>query len=103
MPRRRLFGGRPRCRAKPGKEDALRAATLPLMAQVRGDPEESRLLPAGGSRATPGHFIFYEIFATKADFEAHNAMPYVKDVVREAVRARRGGVEVMRMEVLGTS
>ena len=28
-------------RAKPGKEDALRAATLPLIALVRGDPQEN--------------------------------------------------------------
>ncbi len=30
-------------------------------------------------RAAPGHFIFYEVFASVEDFEAHNAMPYVKE------------------------
>ncbi len=29
-------------------------------------------------REARGHFIFHEIFAGQADFEAHNAMPYVK-------------------------
>jgi quinol monooxygenase YgiN len=64
-------------RAKPGKEDALRAATLPLIAQVRGDPK-NLVYFLQEDRAKPGHFIFYEIFASQADFEAHNAMPYVQ-------------------------
>ncbi|WP_425374004.1 putative quinol monooxygenase [Phyllobacterium bourgognense] len=30
------------------------------------------------SREAPGHFIFYEIFASQADFEAHNQTPHVR-------------------------
>jgi quinol monooxygenase YgiN len=86
-------------RAKPGKEDALRAATLPLIALVRGDPK-NLVYFLQEDREAPGHFIFYEIFATKADFEAHNAMPYVKDWFAKLPELAEGGVTVMRMEIL---
>lgn len=87
-------------RAKPGKEDALRSATLPLIALVRSDPKNIVYF-LQEDREKPGHFIFYEIFATKADFEAHNAMPYVQDWFAKLPGLAEGGVEVMRMEVLG--
>jgi len=89
-------------RAKPGKEDALRAATLPLIALVRGDPK-NLVYFLQEDRAKPGHFIFYEIFASQADFEAHNAMPYVQDWFAKLPELADGGVEVMRMEILGVS
>lgn len=88
-------------RAKPGQEDALRAATLPLIALVRSDPK-NLVYFLQEDREAPGHFIFYEIFATKADFEAHNAMPYVKDWFAKLPALADGGVTVMRMEVLAT-
>jgi quinol monooxygenase YgiN len=88
-------------RAKPGQEDALRAATLPLIALVRSDPK-NLVYFLQEDREAPGHFIFYEIFATKADFEAHNAMPYVKDWFAKLPALADGGVKVMRMEVLAT-
>lgn len=86
-------------RAKPGKETALRQATLPLIKQVRSDPKNIVYF-LQENRASPGHFIFYEIFATKADFEAHNAMPYVKTWFAKLPELADGGVEVMHMEVL---
>src|SRR6186713_3686650 len=89
-------------RAKPGKEDALRAATLPLIAHVRGDPK-NLVYFLQEDRARPGHFIFYEIFASQADFEAHNAMPYVQDWFAKLPELADGGVEVMRMTILGVS
>ncbi|WP_271511077.1 putative quinol monooxygenase [Bradyrhizobium sp. CCBAU 11357] len=61
-------------RAKPGKEDMLRAATLPLIDLVRSDPK-NLVYFLQEDRAKPGHFIFYEVFASQADFDAHNAMP----------------------------
>ena len=64
-------------RAKPGKESELRAATLPLVALVRGDPN-NLVYFLQEDRSTPGHFIFYEVSANKEDFEAHNATPYVR-------------------------
>ena len=86
-------------RAKPGKADALRAATLPLIALVRGDPK-NLVYFLQEDREAPGHFIFYEIFASRADFEAHNAMPYVKDWFAKLPELADGGVTVMRMEIL---
>ncbi|MET0531455.1 MAG: antibiotic biosynthesis monooxygenase family protein, partial [Microvirga sp.] len=56
-------------RAKSGKEAELRDVTLPLVQLVRGDPK-NLVYFLQENRETPGHFIFYEIFPTKADFEA---------------------------------
>jgi len=86
-------------RAKPGKEDALRAATLPLIALVRHDPK-NLVYFLQEDRAKPGHFIFYEIFASQADFEAHNAMPYVQEWFAKLPELADGGVEVLRMVIL---
>lgn len=85
-------------RAKPGKEDALRAATLPLIALVRSDPK-NLVYFLQEDRAKPGHFIFYEIFASQADFDAHNAMPYVQDWFAKLPELADGGVEVMKMAI----
>lgn len=87
-------------RAKPGKEQALREATLPLVALVRGDPK-NLVYFFQEDRNAPGHFIFYEIFASKADFDAHNAMPYVQSWFTKLPDLAVGGVKVMHMQVLG--
>lgn len=86
-------------RAKPGKEAALREATLPLVALVRSDPK-NLVYFLQEDRAAPGRFIFYEIFANQADFDAHNAMPYVKDWFAKLPELADGGVKVMKMEIL---
>ena len=85
--------------AKPGKEAELRAATRPLIAQVRGDPK-NLVYFLQEDRADPGHFIFYEIFANQADFEAHNSMSYVKDWFAKLPELAQGDVKVKRMKVL---
>src|SRR6187549_3758647 len=89
-------------RAKPGKEDALRAATLPLIDLVRADPK-NLVYFLQEDRAKLGHFIFYEIFASQADFDAHNAMPYVQEWFAKLPELAEGGVEVIRMAILGVS
>lgn len=86
-------------RAKPGKEDELRAITLPLVDLVRGDPA-NLVYFLQENRESPGHFVFYEIFANEVDFEAHNAMPYVQEWFSRLPDLAEGGVKVMRMEVL---
>ncbi|NNU66955.1 antibiotic biosynthesis monooxygenase [Rhizobium sp. WYCCWR 11152] len=86
-------------RAKPGKEAELRAVTLPLIDLVRSDPA-NLVYFLQENRETPGHFIFYEIFANEADFEAHNAMPYVKEWFAKLPELAEGGVKVMRMQIL---
>lgn len=89
-------------RAKPGKENELRAATLPLVAAVRGEPN-NLLYFLHEDRETPGHFIFYEIFASQADFEAHNATPHVQAWFAKLPDLADGGVKVVRMEILGNN
>lgn len=88
-------------RARPGKEAELRAATLPLIALVRSDPN-NLVYFLQENREAPGHFIFYEVFANREHFEAHNNMPYVKAWFAKLPSLAQGGVEVMRMEVLAT-
>jgi quinol monooxygenase YgiN len=86
-------------RAKVGKEDAQREITLPLVDQVRAEPN-NLLYFLHEDRQAPGHFIFYEVFATQADFEAHNATPHVQAWFARLPELADGGVQVTRMEVL---
>jgi len=87
-------------RARPGKEKQLRDATLTLVAQVRAEPN-NLLYFLHEDREAPGHFVFYEIFASKADFEAHNATPHVQAWFAKLPELADGGVKVVRMEILG--
>lgn len=87
-------------RAKPGKEAELRAATLPLIQLVRGDPK-NLVYFLQEDRFSSGHFIFYEVFASEADFEAHNAQPYVKAWFAKLPDLALGGVQAMKMKILG--
>lgn len=89
-------------RAKPGKEDELRKATQPLVVQVRNEPN-NRLYFLHEDREAPGHFVFYEIFATRADFEAHNATPHVTAWFARLPELAEGNVKVMRLELLGNN
>lgn len=90
-----------RVQAKPGKEQALREATLPLIAKVRAEPH-NLVYFLQEDREKPGHFIFYEIFASQADFEAHNASPHVQAWFAKLPELADGGVQVTRMEILGS-
>ena len=86
-------------RAKPGMENDLRAATLPLIELVRSDPK-NLVYFLQEDRFSSGHFIFYEVFASEADFEAHNAQPYVKAWFARLPDLALGGVQAMKMKVL---
>ena len=87
-------------RARPGKESELREATLPLVAKVRAEPN-NLLYFLQEDREAPGHFVFYEIFVSKADFEAHNATPHVQAWFAKLPALADGGVKVVRMEISG--
>ena len=87
-------------RAKPGKERELREATLVLVAQVRAEPN-NLLYFLHEDREAPGHFIFYEIFASQSDFEAHNTTRHVQAWFARLPELADGGVKVVRMEILG--
>lgn len=86
--------------AKPGMERALREVTLPLVAAVRSEPN-NLLYFLHEDRESPGHFIFYEVFATQAAFEAHNATPHVQAWFARLPELAKGPVKVTRMELLG--
>lgn len=89
-------------RAKAGKEDALRAITLPLVEKVRAEPN-NLLYFLQESREAPGHFIFYEIFASQADFEAHNQTTHVQSWFARLPELADGDVLVTRMAILGNT
>lgn len=86
-------------RARPGEKAELRAAGLPLIQLVRSDPK-NLVYFLQEDRSAPGHFIFYEAFASHADFEAQYVTPYVKAWLDRRPELAQGGAEVMRMEVL---
>jgi quinol monooxygenase YgiN len=69
------------------------------VALVRSDPK-NLVYFLQEDREAPGHFVFYEVFATQADFAAHNAKPYVKEWLAKLPALADGGVTVMRMSVL---
>lgn len=85
-------------RAKPGKADDLRAATLPLVAKVRSE-RNNLVYFLHEDREAPGHFVFYEIFASQADFEAHNATPHVQAWFARLPELADGGVTVTRLAI----
>lgn len=87
-------------RARPGMEDELRAATLPLVDEVRREPD-NLLYFLHEDREAPGHFIFYEIFTSEAGFETHNTTPHVRAWFARLPELGAGDVKVTRMEVLG--
>ena len=87
-------------RAKPGKENEFRAATLTLVAKVRAEPN-NLLYFLHEDREAPGHFVFYEIFVSQADFDAHNATPHVQAWFARLPELADGGVKVIRMQILG--
>ena len=89
-------------RAKPGKEAELREITLPLVEQVRNEPN-NLVYFLHEDRAAPGHFIFYEIFATEADFNAHNATPHVQAWFARLPELAEGGVAVTHMQLRGNA
>lgn len=89
-------------RAKPGKERELREVTLPLVEKVRAEPRNITYF-LHEDRAAPGHFIFYEIFATKADFDAHNATPHVQAWFARLPELAEGNVKVTHMQLRGNA
>lgn len=87
-------------RAKPGKEKELRQITLPLVEKVRNEPN-NLLYFLHEDLESPGHFIFYEIFASQADFDAHNATAHVQEWFARLPELANSSVKVIRMEILG--
>ncbi len=66
-------------KAKPGKEDALRAKLLGLIEPTRAEEGciQYNLHEAAGE---DGQFVFYEIWRSKEDLDKHLATPYLQDL-----------------------
>jgi quinol monooxygenase YgiN len=66
-------------KAKPGKEDALRARLLGLIEPTRAEEGciQYNLHEAAGE---PGRLLFYEIWRSKPDLDQHLATPYLQDL-----------------------
>ncbi|MCZ4431291.1 putative quinol monooxygenase [Agrobacterium sp. SOY23] len=86
--------------AKAGKEQELRLATLPLVSQVRNE-HDNILYFLHEDHEQPGHFVFYEIFASREAFEAHNRTEHVQSWFKLLPDLAEGGVEVMQLTILG--
>lgn len=61
--------------AKPGKEDALRQALIGMLAPSRAEPG-CLLYELHEDIAQPGHFIFFERWASLEAIELHTKMPH---------------------------
>lgn len=88
-----------RIQAKPGKEAALREASRRLIPQVRAEPN-NLVYFLHEDPAAPGQFTFYEIFASKADFDAHVAAPHVQEWFAGLPGLANGTVQVTPLIIL---
>ena len=68
--------------ARPGHEDsvgsALQALVEPTLAEAG-----CRQYDLHADLHTPGLFLFYEIWSTRADWEAHNGSEHIASMLRE--------------------
>jgi quinol monooxygenase YgiN len=89
-------------RAKPGREDELRRATQPLVERAWSEPN-TLVFFLHEDRETPGHFIFYEVYASQADFETHRASPHVQSWFARLPELTEAGIRASHLEILGPS
>lgn len=87
-------------RAKPGREDELRALTTPLVAPARLDPN-TLVFFLHEDLDVPGHFVFYEVYSTRAAHDAHVAQPHVQSWFARLPELTDGGIKVAHMAFLG--
>ena len=79
-----------RTRAHPGRGDELIAAYAPVFEQVSGE-EQTELFTLSRSVDDPDTFFCFEIFASRADFDAHRSKAKAGDELTalNAVTAER--------------
>ena len=70
------------CRAKPGQEDALRAAVRAVVAPSRADAGVVSYVVHEDTKA-PGHFFFVEQYASRDALKQHMQQPHFKTLVAE--------------------
>jgi quinol monooxygenase YgiN len=85
--------------AKTGKADELRKITLPLVDLIRNDPK-NLVYFFQEDRDSPGHFTFYELWASQSDFEAHNNTPYVKEWFAKLPALTDGELKATKMSIV---
>lgn len=88
-------------KARPGQEAALREASRLLIPQVRAEPNNLAYF-LHESREEPGRFTFYEIFASRADFDAHVAAPHVQEWFAKLPALAEGTVQVTPLQIIST-
>jgi len=82
--------------AKPGKEDELRALTVPLVAPARAEPDTLAFFLHEDVEA-PGHFILYEVYTSRAAYAAHVAQARVQAWFAKLPALAVGRVRVVHM------
>ena len=87
-------------RAKSGREEDLRALTIPLVAMARSEPTTC-LFYLHEDREAAGRFLFYEVYASEADFEAHRAKPHVQAWFGRLPDLTEAGVSVTHLRLVG--
>ncbi len=97
---RRLFGRRRRPREAGQGGGAARGDIAAGRRWCASEPN-NRLYFLHEDVTAPGHFVFYEIFATQGGLRGPQHHALRQGLVRQAPGARRWRREVMRMEVLG--
>lgn len=85
--------------ARAGKEVALREASRRLIPLVRAEAG-NLVYFLHEDPAAPGRFTFYEIFASKADFDAHVATPHVQQWFARLPELATGTVQVTPLTIL---
>ena len=68
--------------AKPGEEDTVATILAQLGAKARAEPGV-RLFLVHRNIASPGQFLFYELFEDEAAFASHQQTAHFKELVVE--------------------
>lgn len=85
--------------AKPGKADALREATVPLISLTRREPGVITYF-LHEDLEKPGHFVFYEVFRDSKAFQDHVAASYVQHWLALLPDLTVDGLTVTKLKVL---
>ena len=83
--------------AKPGKENDLRAATVPLIAATRGEAGVVTYVLHEQLDA-PGRFVFYEVFRDETAFQEHVKAAYVQQWLQRLPELTVNGITVTRLK-----
>ena len=83
--------------AKPGKENELRAATVPLITATRDEPGVVTYVLHEQLDA-PGRFVFYEVFRDESAFQEHVKAVYVQQWLQRLPELTVNGITVTKLK-----